>query len=250
MPVSGSGLHLFIAVWNLTSGSRQFVFYTFSRRNVMKKVIMPLLLILSFSFLMAVESDPSAVVGYVKYDLAAGLNYVALPMDQGFTSASAFGTYAGATVVQKWDPVSESWDPVISELMPGWWDNDFTVGPGDALLINVAGEGALYSVGDLPAPATYSLVAGLNSLMIPLNRSDLTSASAAGTEMGATVVQAWDPTSESWDPVISELMPGWWDNDFAISIAKPLLVVVGTDSVWPAPSSPAPTRKAIISGSK
>lgn len=220
----------------------------------MKKLLLPLLLILSFSFLAAVESDPSAVVGYVKYDLAAGLNLVALPMDQGFTSASAFGTYAGANIVQKWDPATESWSPMISEmeLMPGWWDGDFVVGPGDVVMINVAGAGALYSVGGLPAPATYSLVAGLNSIMIPLNRSDLTQASVAGTEIGATVVQKWNTTTETWSPMISEMemMPGWWDGEIDISIAEPLLVLVGEASVWPAPSSPAPTRKAIISGSK
>lgn len=216
----------------------------------MKKVIMPLLLILSFSFLMAVESDPSAVVGYVKYDMAAGLNYVALPMDQGFTSAAAFGEYAGATIVQKWDPATELWDPTISEIFTGMWDGDFTVGPGDVLLIGVAEAGALYSIGDLPAPATYSLVAGLNSIMIPLNRSDLTLATEAGTEMGATIVQKWDPATELWDPTITEIFTGMWDGEIEISIAQPLLVGVGAASTWPAPPAPAPTRKVMISGSK
>ncbi len=216
----------------------------------MKKVLIPLLLVMSFCFLAAVESDPSAVVGYVKYDMTAGNNLVALPMEQGFTLASDVGTYAGANIVQKWNPASESWDPVISELMPGWWDNDFAVGVGDILLIGVASAGALYSVGGLPTPATYSLVAGANAIMIPLNRSDLTMASDAGTEIGANVVQAWDSVSDSWDPVISELMPGWWDNDFSISIGKPLLVGVGAASTWPAPPAPAPTRKLMMSGSK
>ena len=214
----------------------------------MKKVILPLLLILAFSFLVAVESDPSAVVGYVRYDLVAGLNYVALPMDQGFTSAAAFGDYAGATLVQKWDPVAAIWNPTISLLAPNWWDDDFAVGPGDALLISVADAGPLYSIGDLPAPATYSMVAGLNSIMIPLNRSDLTMASAAGTDMGATLVQMWDPVAAIWNPTISELAPEWWDDDFAISIGLPLLVSVGADTTWPTP--PAPAQKSIMTKSK
>jgi len=214
----------------------------------MKKVILPLLLILAFSFLVAVESDPSAVVGYVRYDLVAGNNFVALPMDQGFTSAAAFGEYAGATAVQKWDPAIELWNPTISEIFPGYWDSDFTIGPGDVLLISVAGAGPLYSVGDLPAPATYSMVAGLNSIMIPLNRSDLTTGSAAGADMGATAVQKWDPVNEIWDPTISEIFPGYWDSDFDISIALPLLVSVGEATTWPAP--PAPAQKSIMTKSK
>jgi len=212
----------------------------------MKKVILPLLLILAFSFLVAVESDPSAVVGYVRYDVSPGLNLVALPMDQGFTLASEFGAYAGANIVQKWDPVSAIWNPTITEAFPGWWDDDFAVGPGDVLLINIVARSPLYSVGSLPAPATYSLVAGLNAVMIPLNRSDLTTGSATGTDIGANIVQMWDPAAAIWNPTITEAFPGWWDDDFAVSIGLPLLVNVNADTTWPSRTA----TKAILTGSK
>ena len=57
----------------------------------MKKILLPLLLILAVGMLAAVESEPSEVVGYVKYDCLVGLNLVAMPMDDGLTLTSEVG---------------------------------------------------------------------------------------------------------------------------------------------------------------
>jgi hypothetical protein len=57
----------------------------------MKRFILPLMILLFVGSLLAVESAPSEVVGYVKYDCVAGLNLVALPMSQGYTLSSEVG---------------------------------------------------------------------------------------------------------------------------------------------------------------
>ena len=73
----------------------------------MKKLILPLLLLVAFGMLAAVESDPSAIVGYVKYPCVAGYNTIALAMEQGYTMASEVGDAIPATTVGTWDPAAE-----------------------------------------------------------------------------------------------------------------------------------------------
>jgi len=85
----------------------------------MKKVIIPLILLLAVAFLMAVESDPSDTVGYVKYDLLAGSNLIALPMQSGFITASALGDAIGAATISEWNAAGQTWNQK-SNGMFGW----------------------------------------------------------------------------------------------------------------------------------
>lgn len=102
----------------------------------MKKVILPLLLILAFSFLVAVESDPSAVVGYVRYDLVAGNNMVALPMECPWNMASELGNTFSGNVDQifHWDAPSQMF--VAAADYGGFWDGDFAIGIAMPLMAN------------------------------------------------------------------------------------------------------------------
>lgn len=197
----------------------------------MKKLILPLLLLLGITMLAAVESAPSAVVGYVKYDCVAGLNLLALPMNAGYTMASDFANaFPGIlTSMSYWDAATQSW---VSADDFGYWEGDFPVTPGMPLMVNSGAVASLYSIGNMPAaPATYGLLAGLNTVMIPLNRADLLMAGDAGTSMGTvTTVSTWDNGTQSW---VSADDFGYWEGDFPISIGMPLMVNSSGATTWP-----------------
>ena len=200
----------------------------------MKKLILPLLLLVAFGMLAAVESDPSAIVGYVKYPCVAGYNTIALAMEQGYTMASEVGDAIPATTVGTWDPAAEVWNTSDAFPWGGWDGTDFAVAAGDPLLINIDAATDFYSIGDLPAPATYSLVAGYNTIMVPLNKSALNMASLVGDDIPATTVGSWDPATEVWVTIDAFPWGGWDGTDFATTIGMPLLVNVDAASTWPA----------------
>jgi len=99
----------------------------------MKKLILPLLLLVAFGMLAAVESDPSNVVGYVKYPCVFGDNFVAMPMVDGATIVSEFALpYNGSddiNTVQLWDPVGQGW-AACTNYGGNFFDPDLPVGPG------------------------------------------------------------------------------------------------------------------------
>lgn len=196
----------------------------------MKKFILPLLLILAVGMLVAVESAPSEVVGYVKYPCVAGLNFVALPMDAGYTMASEFAdAHLGVmTSMSYWDATTQSW---VSADDFGYWEGDFPVYPGMPLMV-YSSAADVYSIGDMPATnASYNLLANLNTIMIPLNRSDLLMAGDAGTEIGTiSTLSSWDSASQSW---VSADDFGYWEGDFPISIGMPLMVFSSGPTTWP-----------------
>lgn len=201
----------------------------------MKKFILPLLLILAVGILAAVESAPSEVVGYVKYDCVAGLNHIALPMDSGYAMVSDFAAnYAGyMDTISYWDSASQSW---ISAYDLGYWEGDFTVQPGTVLMAYALSPFAAYSIGDLPAQnASYSYVAGLNDVMIPLNRSDIAMAGTMGDEIGSLdTINKWDSASQSW---IAAFNLGYWEGDFPVTIGAPLQVYSLSAGTWPTRSA-------------
>lgn len=202
----------------------------------MKKLVLPLLLILGISMLLAVESDPSEVVGYVKYDLVAGNNMIAIPMASTWTWASEIGDmYAGnVDQVYYWDQASQSF--LGAADLGGFWDGDFEVGSGNVLMLNSYAVDSFFSIGDLPATnAVYNVVAGNNTIMVPLNRSDLAWASEIGMEMVAGTVDQvyyWDTLSQSFLGAAD--LGGFWDGDFEVAIGMPLMVNSYDALTWPA----------------
>jgi len=200
----------------------------------MKKFILPLLLLLFVGSLFAVESEPSAVVGYVKYDCVAGLNFVALPMDQGYAWASDLGTaYTGLTdAISYFDTALQDWNTAVD--LGGFWDGDFEVGNGSALLMYAYEPFSFYSIGDMFATnASYNLVTGLNTAMVPLNRSDLAWAGDIGTEIGSDAISYFDSSLQDWSTAVD--LGGFWDGDFEVAIGFPFLAYAWSDTVWPTP---------------
>lgn len=203
----------------------------------MKKILLPLLLILAVGLLAAVESEPSEVVGYVKYDCLEGLNLIALPMDQNLNLASDIGNnYSGLTdAISYWDASTQTWFSAVYYVDFDMWDPDFAVSPGSVLMINTISPFSFYSIGNMPAlNAQYTLIPGLNTIMIPLNKSNFTLASEVGLNI-ATVdaISEWDASTQTWYSAVYYPDFELWDPDFSVSIAKPLMTNSLSSTVWP-----------------
>ena len=208
----------------------------------MKKLIIPLLFIFAIGILAAVESEPSEIVGYVKYPCVAGLNHIALPMDQGLTMASDFAALYPDMLdaMSYWDAASQSW---VTAFNLGYWEGDFPIHTGSVMMINSLAQFNSYSIGNMPATnATYNILIGLNDIMIPLNRSDITMAGQVGDEMGVLDnISKWDNTTQTW---VATINLGYWDGDFAVSISSPLQVNALSPVTWPSRSASKPVLPA------
>jgi hypothetical protein len=203
----------------------------------MKKLIIPLLFIFAIGILAAVESEPSAIVGYVKYPCVQGLNFVALPMDQGYNLVSQVGnTYPDLIeAISYWDASTQSWVASVYYPELEMWDPDFDVVIGMPLMVSCLNNFNYYSIGDLPTiNAQYSLIPGLNAIMIPLNKSNLTQASMVGTNIGTLeAVSEWIASTQSWNASVYYPELEMWDPDFDVVIGMPLMVSSLSSTIWP-----------------
>ena len=200
----------------------------------MKKFILPLLLILTVGMLAAVESEPSEVVGYVKYDVAEGNSMLAIPMTTTYTMAGDLGTALGATTVSYWNNTFQGF---VAANYIDWmddWDNNFPITSGSVLMVNAPTATTFYSIGNLPATTpTYNLVVGYNTIMIPLNRSDLNMAGLVGNATNSTTVSYWNSTFQGF---VAANYIDWmddWDNNFPTSIGDPLMVNSNSAGIFP-----------------
>lgn len=207
----------------------------------MKKLLFVLLVLLAFGLLTAVESDPSATVGYVKYPSVAGLNLAAMPMNDGMTLVSEVGMYMGPLdeidTINIWDPTSQSWTG-CGNYGGGFWDPDLPVGPGSVLYYSSSYAFDYYSIGAMPAAnAQYSIVPGLNTVMLPLNKSALNLVSLVGMDIGPLdeidTINLWDNLSQSWTGC-GNYGGGFWDPDPAVTIGTPMYVSSAAAITWPA----------------
>ena len=159
---------------------------------------------------------------------------VALPMECEWDWASELGdTFEGnVDQISFWDVDSQSFFGAFE--LGGFWDGDFEIDTNHVLMVNSFVPAALYSLGNLPEPTTFSLVAGNNTIMVPLNRSDLNMVSELGDEMAAGYVDQvsfWDVASQSFYGAFE--LGGFWDGDFEIDIAMPLMANAQSPITWP-----------------
>ena len=207
----------------------------------MKKVFVLSILVLFIGSLLALESDPSAVVGFVKYDCitttGTNLNKVALPMDAGYTMASELGiANPGVDAIYAWNAATQAWDAATD--LGFMWLGDFALQDGYAYLVNATAALDIYIAGGMIVQPTYNLITttgtNLNFLMVPMDRADLTMASHLGIDIGVGIcdaVYSWNSGTQAWDAATD--LGFMWLGDFAISISDPLMVNVTADVSWP-----------------
>jgi hypothetical protein len=207
------------------------------RRNVMKRFILPLLILLFVGSLFAVESAPSEVVGYVKYDLVAGNNTIALPMDQPYAMAGDVGNAIGASAVGYYNTATQLWT-IANKNFLGNWIGNFAVSNGQALWVTIAEATTFYSIGDLPdTEPVYNLVSGNNTVMVPLSSSDLSTSALVGNSItGASAVGYYNSTTQLWT-ISNKNFLGNWIGSFDTTIGSPLWITTNTAGTWPGAAS-------------
>ena len=200
----------------------------------MKKLILPLLLLLGITMLMAVESAPSAVVGYIKYDCLAGNNLIALPMNAGLTTSTELADANAGMMdaISAWDPSVQGW--VTASDLGGFWDLDLPVDTESVLMVNATTAFNLYSIGAMPAAnAAFDIVPGNNTIFVPLNKSTLTDSDLLGADIGIDDAQSyWDASIQGW--VTASDLGGFWDLTFNTGLGFPVMVNGTSTATWPA----------------
>lgn len=179
------------------------------------------------------ESAPSEVVGYFKQHCVSGLNMIALPMEIPWSWVSELGSEYQSSVesIYYWDAAVQTW--VGATDLGGCWDGDFAIHTNDVLFVSNTSVIDLFFCGTLPAPqAQYSLVPGLNTIMIPLNISSMSMASDLDMDSGLIdFVCQWNNVYQAYDVAVN--YGGFWDEDFEIGIGVPLLIYSNYSITWP-----------------
>ncbi len=185
-----------------------------------------------------VESNPSDVVGYMKYPCVVGDNFVAMPLVQSFVYTSEFGAQFEDSIntINIWNPTSQAWDASVN-YGDGFWDPELPIGTGSVLFFNTASPLNYYSNGTMPATnAQYQIVVGDNTVMIPLNQSALSTTASVGLSMGdgetVNTINLWNSGSQAWDASVN-YGGGFWDPELATQIGTPLFLNSATPESWP-----------------
>jgi hypothetical protein len=206
----------------------------------MKKLILPLLLLVAFGMLAAVESDPSNVVGYVKYPCYTGISYVAYPMGNDVTAEAAATPYLpNVSAIAKWSNSGQSWSSITYDAEFMEWSGSMPLDNSGCMTFTAESNFDYYSLGAPLNTVTWDIYAGLNRIYVPLNRSDLGTAEELADEVGGIESVAWYTNStHSWASITYDAEFMEWSGTKAVSIGDPLTLAStsGTMHTWPARS--------------
>jgi len=165
-------------------------------------------------------------------------------MDQGLEMASDFAALYPDMLdnMSYWNATSQSWVTAFNFL--GYWQGDFPVQSGSVMMIYALAPFSVYSIGNMPATnAAYNLLVGLNDIMIPLNRSDITMAGQLGDEIQVLDnMSYWDNTTQTWVTAFNFL--GYWQGDFPVHIGFPMQVYALSPVTWPSRAISTPVMPA------
>jgi hypothetical protein len=202
----------------------------------MKRVLFVFAMICVLGSLVALESAPSEVVGYVKYELnnngTSGYNIVSVPLGSQYvgTCDALFAAIPNCDVLSKWDPVTQLW--VAYDGMP--WTPTFTIESGYAYMAHVTGVGEWYCAGDVPDAPTFALnfngTSGYNMIMLPLDMSNMATSDQLFADIpNCDVLSKWDSISQLW--VAYDGFP--WTPAWATEIGTGYMVHVTGNGTWP-----------------
>jgi len=227
-----------------------------------KKIIALIAMLLLTTLSYAAESDPSETVGFVRYTCVANpdntdMNFVALPMNAGYSTAQDLGNAMGAdycTSVNAWDDSTQTWSGIDWLEFIQSWSGDFNLESGHAYMINVVADADLYIAGSLPVDPVYDLVTNadstyMNFIMLPLSMSYLTDAQALGNDIGTefcTSVNTWDTSTQTWSGIDWLESSGTWSGNFDIEIGMPLMVNIISNTTWPSPDKAVDVKPFIF----
>ncbi|MCB8983276.1 MAG: hypothetical protein H6659_05615 [Ardenticatenaceae bacterium] len=199
------------------------------------------------------ESPSSNHMGEFDYDLASAasldtFNVIALPLDSADSivpfQASGLATYIGSGVKQvlRWSPASQNFNVYRPLTSPP--PANFALTTAQAYVIQVDGttNPVLTFVNDVPneGSVTFSFSIGsgsgcaLNAISIPLDRTDLVSASMLATDIGGVdQVLFWNPATQNYRVYRPGVSPPF--ANFAIRTGYPYFVCLNETAPlsWP-----------------
>lgn len=182
------------------------------------------------------ESTPSNIVGEFEYDItitgSTDLNPIGLAMDiVGVTDAASLLDYlSNCNAVVKWDPTVQGYVQYVTNV-PG---SNFDITPGYAYYVNATSNSILTLTGSATSP-TFTLYSttttDFNDIMLPLDRSDISTARALAEDIGANcdAVVRFDVASQSF------VQYDYDENDagFDVEIGNLYKVNVTSTTTWP-----------------
>jgi len=200
----------------------------------MKKLLILGMMVLFLSSLIAVESEPSDVVGFMKYDLNTGRNFIALPMNSGYaTSVDVAGDISGSDQMSYFDEITQSW-VTSGKNMFGNWVTPFNVDGGMAIMARTTVASSFYSAGSMfdPEP-NYSIVVGRNSIMVPFSKATLTTSSTLADDIGGIDQMSYfDSTTQAW-VTSGKNMFGNWVTPFDVNVGMAVMARSISTTSWP-----------------
>ncbi|MDD3050802.1 MAG: hypothetical protein PHR06_06605 [Candidatus Cloacimonetes bacterium] len=200
----------------------------------MQRLFYTLFLVALVFCLFAIESAPSNVVGFFRYECLMGDNFIALPL-AGHTSVSELiADYPQITEVKKWDTANQQWQ-ITSTLETGM-----------PYLINCSSDIIVYSYGDITQQPQYSLQTtnstNANLIMIPLGENTIQTASDLAEDITqCDTVSEWLNDQQAWKTAVNK--PEGWENDFEVTGGKVYFININGESIWPTDRNEKSRRK-------
>jgi hypothetical protein len=171
----------------------------------------------------------TVVAGSTKdYTFVTGLNLMALARTgTNLTTAAELGSSIGANAqtVVRWDATGQGF---VSHVV-GFPVNNFALEEGGVYFISVSG-GTTYSLTGGAVSRTYSLVEGLNTLMLLPSKSTLTKAADLGGDVpNAETMIRWDPVGQGF---VSHVV-GFPVNNFDVFVDEGYFISASAAGTWP-----------------
>lgn len=159
-------------------------------------------------------------------------NFIALPLDAGFTRASDLDTNAtNLDVVAKWNAESRGWESACYSHYFGWV-NDFNVEVGQPYVINILNEFDFVVTGDsVDIPPYEFAVSKLNPFMVPLNRVSALDTRDIMNESDfyCTQLYGYLPENQNWLNDGASFTP----TPFEVSPGMALMGLADRNFTWP-----------------
>ncbi|MCK4748015.1 MAG: hypothetical protein KAT15_13285, partial [Bacteroidales bacterium] len=189
-----------------------------------------------------VQSEFSPVYGVIDYPFSAtpetDFNGFALSLQViGLSQAHGLiNMIPGCTSVARWNTAAQGYQQYVPDVSSG----NFTVQAGESFLVNVTEDTVFTLTGEISRPS-YTLITtpstSYNSVMLPLDKHEITSASELMAEIpNCDGLAYWRASTQS----IVQYIPVQDLNNFNVYTGHSYYVHVTEETVWPEDGDPLP----------